>query len=227
MNIQTLGTARGGILSLALTATVMLATSQPSQAQPARRAKDINTTLSSASSTPFAGAQIGNITYFNADDGINGPEIWRTERTEAGTQLVKDINPGSAASNPGSMAQPEGDIDIRGNGQHARPGNLEERRHRRRHGTAVRSSAALRRQPFLHHRATSCSLKADDGAHGSELWRTDGTEAGTVLVKDIIPGLESGLDPDLAPGLTDINGTLFFKCKRRHDGRGALEERRL
>src|SRR4051812_25666491 len=47
---------------------------------------------------------------------------------------------------------------------------------------------------------------ADDGASGTELWKSDGTAAGTVLVKDIIPGSASS-DPY---NLTSVNGRLFF-----------------
>ena len=41
-----------------------------------------------------------------------------------------------------------------------------------------------------------------------ELWRSDGTEAGTYLVKDINPGVGDG-GPSF---LTNVNGTLFFSA---------------
>src|SRR5262245_52744934 len=41
---------------------------------------------------------------------------------------------------------------------------------------------------------------------GRELWRSDGTEAGTTLVKDILPGPD-GSSPTW---LVDVNGTVFF-----------------
>jgi ELWxxDGT repeat protein len=51
-------------------------------------------------------------------------------------------------------------------------------------------------------------FRASDGASGVELWKSDGTDAGTVRVKDINPGPASS-DPEL---LTSVGGTLFFKA---------------
>jgi len=47
---------------------------------------------------------------------------------------------------------------------------------------------------------------AADNVAGTELWKTDGTTAGTALVSDIFPGSD-GSNPQ---SLLDVNGTLFF-----------------
>jgi ELWxxDGT repeat protein len=59
---------------------------------------------------------------------------------------------------------------------------------------------------------------ADDGTSGYELWRSDGTPDGTVLLKDILPG------PDTSEirtsSLFEYNGELFFVA---NDGTSGVE----
>jgi len=53
------------------------------------------------SSRPSKFTELGGMLFFGADDGVHGDELWVTDGTEEGTQLVMDINP-SRGDIPGS-----------------------------------------------------------------------------------------------------------------------------
>jgi len=57
-------------------------------------------------------------------------------------------------------------------------------------------------------------FEARDGVRGRELWKNDGSRAGTVLVKDINP--TRGSSPY---ELTDVGGTLYFSANDGAHGR--------
>ena len=48
---------------------------------------------------------------------------------------------------------------------------------------------------------------ANDGVHGVELWRSDGTEGGTRMVKDNVAGGGGGSDVNY---LTEFNGMVYY-----------------
>lgn len=57
---------------------------------------------------------------------------------------------------------------------------------------------------------------ADDGSSGYELWKTDGTEPGTLLVKDIDPGMDNGF-PQMALAVKN-SSKFFFSATTTADG---------
>jgi ELWxxDGT repeat protein len=141
--------------------------------------RDINPTL--LPSIPSQMVAIGSTIYFAADDGVNGRELWKSDGSTAGTTLVKDIYPG--------------DTNI--------------------YGYLVPNSSYL---SHLTNVNGTLFFSANDGTHGYELWKSDGTADGTTLVKDINPGGDGSLDWSFN-ALTNVNGTLFFVADDGVNGR--------
>src|SRR5690606_40542772 len=61
------------------------------KAQEFQMVKDIDPT--SGGSSPFFITENNGKLYFSANNGTSGEELWVTDGTEVGTQMVKDINP--------------------------------------------------------------------------------------------------------------------------------------
>ncbi|RYC67984.1 T9SS type A sorting domain-containing protein [Spirosoma sordidisoli] len=146
---------------------------------------------------PFQGAvSVNGFIYYLADDGKTGYELWRTNGTTAGTQIVKDIRAGKSSAFISDSTfyyyadynSSTGRYDI----------SL----------TKLKNSLRAFR-PFVLNNILY--FWADDGVSGVELWRSDGTEAGTRLVADLIPGpISTGSQYDILVGsggyLGGVNG---------------------
>ncbi len=80
-------------------------------ADPAFLVKDINTSVGqNPPSSPQKPAVIGTTAYFAAEDSTSGVELWKTDGTTAGTNLVKDINPGPNGSYPAAPIELNGTL---------------------------------------------------------------------------------------------------------------------
>jgi len=140
---------------------------------------------------------IGNITYFGANDGEHGYELWKTQGTTSSTQMVKDLNPGSAGSISGrhavlndvlyfaANAGDKGTELYRTEGTEASTQLVKDINPKIRDFSNLPFSSNLQKFAPAQH---LIYFVANDGEHGNELWKTDGTAGGTVLVKDITEG---------------------------------------
>jgi ELWxxDGT repeat protein len=172
---------------------------------------DVAGTGSSASQlTPVNGTL-----FFTNNDGTNGFELWRSDGTMAGTTMVKNINPGAASSNPGTLIDVGGTLFFRAN-DGTNGAELWKS-----DGTAAGTTMVKDINPGAPSSAPGISpvgpysavlngilyFNANDGTNGLELWRSDGSVAGTTLVKDINPAAGAGSD---TASLTRIGGFLYL-----------------
>ncbi len=152
--------------------------------------KDIN---AGGSSSPNSLVPFGQGVVFRADDGVHGYEPWISDGTAAGTNLIKDINPGSDSSTSwvlvlaGNRVFFEANDGVHGLEMWSTDGTAA--------GTAMvadinpgSASGAQLNLPPVGVVGTNLLFFADDGVHGAEVWKTDGTAAGTALLADLNPG---------------------------------------
>lgn len=171
---------------------------------------------------PFHLADVDGTLFFDATDGVTGHELWRLD--SAGASRVKDINSGPNGSFPNSLVNVNGMLLFSafrsGNSGLWRSDGTES-------GTFLVSDRIASSTNALGQQVTQTghiwetvnvngtlfftSAAVSNSSSARSLWRSDGTAAGTVLLKQL-----NSIGP--AGDLTNMGGTLFFRASGQTNG---------
>ena len=132
---------------------------------------------------------------FKANDGVHGFELWKSNGTEQGTVMIKDIFPGESGSGLTDLTLYNGLVYFLAN-------TSENNRNLwKSDGTPEGTQTVKdvgRPDVNLSHSVNSLIVfknllffRNDDDENGTELWRTDGTSEGTFIFRDLYPGIRS------------------------------------
>ncbi len=158
--------------------------------------------------------ECGGKLLFSATDPAHGDELWMSDGTPGGTSLLKEIAPGTVGSNINSAFNWKGVVyfaaeDMTNNSELWRSDGTANGTYMIKdlnvptNGTRSSSPTAF----FVYNNALYFQANSDAGSDSNafaQLWKTDGTANGTVLIKVMSPssgGLESP---------TIVNGLIFF-----------------
>ncbi len=165
-----------------------------------------------ASGLPFTWGHFTNITalgstaYYYGDGG----ELWKSDGTEAGTVMVKDIFEGGGASHPANLTVVGSSIYFTAEGSDGTGRELWKSDGTEAGTVRVTDFNGANNSEANHLTNFNGMLyfSAYDVTNGRELWKTDGTAEGTVLVRDIVAGTGSCTPSNL----TQVGSTLYFSA---------------
>ncbi|MEP7374414.1 MAG: ELWxxDGT repeat protein [Chitinophagaceae bacterium] len=178
--------------------------------------KDINPGADGSELQEFT--NVNGLLYFRANDGVHGAELWKSDGTAAGTVMVKDIHPGQEGSISSTLFALNGNVYFQANdGTH---GTELWKSDGTDAGTVMLKdiypgivpSGFLAGTPYSGNPGNFTSVNgivyfaASGGNETHEVWKTDGTVAGTTLIKDIY----SGVQGYALSNFITLNGTLYF-----------------
>lgn len=154
--------------------------------------KDIAAETQTQSSNPADFVSFNGQLFFTADDGMAGRELWHSDGTSQGTMLLVDANPGAAGSSPSDLSVAAGALyffatDSSGAAHLWRSDGTPS-------GTKALAAVSPRPDPT---RSPGCDSRAIalggsvyfagyDAAAALQLWKSDGTAAGTQRITNIV-----------------------------------------
>jgi uncharacterized delta-60 repeat protein len=168
------------------------------------------------SSNPYSLTVSGTTLFFVANDGQHGVELWQSGGQFLNTRMVRDVRPTGVpnqSSNPRNLIDVDGVVFFTANDgtngdelwrttgdeittaalvKNIRPG--------------IPGSLAALTPTSLANVDGTLYFAANDGTNGTELWKSDGTTAGTVIVRNIRPRTGNSLPTRL----TAVDGSLYF-----------------
>lgn len=151
--------------------------------------------------------------FFTANDGAHGRELWCTDGTEVGTRLVVDLQPGDGSSIPWDVSSA---VRALKNGvvwfAHADSQELLLFTDSSEQGTRVLRNVSSGGGYTDGYRRVECVVAGGAlyyrqySSQGFELWRSDGTAAGTRRVRVLEPGVDFSEIKEMAA----LGGYVYF-----------------
>ena len=167
------------------------------------------------SSSPANLTELNGYLFFSATSSA-GSELWRSDGTDAGTVVIPSFDGNKTLSNPGLLISVGSTLFFRGTDENGDIELWEVIVYSRAFVVADINPTGSSSPYGLTDVNGTLYFIANDGTHGSELWKSDGTPAGTVMVKDILVGTGGSIGNVLTP----MGDTLFF---RANDGTHGTE----